>query len=66
MDWFEFEFKAFISRSLLLTTMIGCVVWLVVIGVSTELAVGAALALLALSIPTYLVHYGLSQDGDEN
>lgn len=66
MEWFEFEFKAFVSRSLLLTTMLACVVWLVIIGVSTELAVGAALALLALSIPAYLVHYGLSQDSDEN
>lgn len=65
MDWFIFEFQAFTTRILLVAFIVSCVSALVFVGVGEKLAVISSLALIALSLPTYLVYYVMSQDDEE-
>ena len=62
VDWFGFEFRAFIARILLFAFVVTCVAGLIAVGLSEELALVAALSILALSLPTYLIYYTLSKD----
>ena len=62
MDWFVFQFQAFTTRILLVAFIVSCVSALAFVGVGEKLAVVTALVLLALSLPTYLVYYVMSQD----
>ncbi|PSQ67380.1 MAG: hypothetical protein BRD32_00760 [Bacteroidetes bacterium QH_2_64_74] len=65
MDWFIFEFQVFTTRILLVAFIISCVAALTFVGVGEKLAVVTSLALIALSLPTYLVYYVMSQDDEE-
>lgn len=65
MDWFGFEFRAFTARILLFAFVITCVVGLVSVGISEKLALVAALCILAISLPIFLVYATLSQ-GEED
>jgi hypothetical protein len=66
VDWFDFEFRAFITRILIFAFVITCVAGLVAVGISEELALAASLSILALSLPTYLVYYVLSSNSQNN
>lgn len=66
MDWFVFEFQAFTTRILLVVFVVSCVAALVFVGVGEKLAVVTALALIALSLPTYLVYYVVGQNEGED
>jgi hypothetical protein len=66
VDWFGFEFRAFIARILLFAFVITCIAGLVAVGISEELALVASLGILALSLPTYLVYYVLSSNSQNS
>lgn len=65
VGWFDFEIRAFVGRILLFSFLATSIAGLMVIGVSEGLAVGATLAIFAMSIPIYLVYYVLSRERDD-
>lgn len=65
VGWFDFEIRAFVGRILLFSFLATSIAGLMVIGISEGLAVGATLAIFAMSIPIYLVYYVLSRERDD-
>lgn len=66
MSWFRLELKAFKSRLLLLAFVVVCIAGLTQLGIDSEFALGVGIALVALSVPFYLIRIGLNDESSDS
>ena len=66
MSWFRFELKAFKSRLLLLAFVAVCIAGLTQLGIDGNVALGVGIALVALSVPFYLISIGLNDKSSDS